>query len=317
MPTRFYFSSIGTPTQAPTVDASWERTAGFVRRKLHLTKETGQALTNITLNKGVATNPADVLMHQAISPPLRAGSISGTVKSIIQASCNTPVEGTRSQLLIRVFSGNLLTVRGTLLAHNTGVLSNDFTSTITNRKFPLNWTSPGESLSSVSAEEGDVIVIEIGSRMYGTLTAPTFTLRFGNNNSLSDLSENETDTADGIPWIEFSQDLLFLESSDKTGQFSSISSFDPPMSLGTSNALYSYNALSNGLTFEEFPTSSLQNIGTSVSNTKLIKKYLMFATNTIALGGYITWVNTTGDDTNKPNPGGITGATRILNIFYE
>jgi hypothetical protein len=51
-------------------------------------------------------------------------------------------------------------------------------------------------------------------------------------------------------------------------------------------------------------------IGPTISSTATY--YKCRATSTVDPSGYITWVNTTGDETDRPNPGGTIGPTQIV-----
>ena len=205
MATRLYFGSVGVHARQPAFDASWEVTAAVARRTLRLFKE-GTPHTNFS-QAGSGVVDQDSLVAQFISPPLQAGNISGTVKSYIQALESAAGDDARAQLNIRVLSSDGTVVRGTLLAHDVGALTNEFDAvTRTNRAFPVGLTN--NTLTLVAAQDQDILVVEVGARIHSTSLGP-ISLRFGDSTSLADLAENEVDTADGVPWIEFSQTLLF------------------------------------------------------------------------------------------------------------
>jgi len=168
--------------------------------------------TNIAMSTVVATHTLaavnDVLIAQFISEPIAAATITGTVKGIIRTSESNAANDCRAQMVIKVMSNDGTVERGVLLAENAGALSNEFATTLTNRKFPLNWAGAGTSLSSVIASENDRIVIEIGTRFHVTTTSITASFRLGDS-AASDNLENETSTNDNRPWVEFSQDLVF------------------------------------------------------------------------------------------------------------
>lgn len=275
MATRFYLPSVGITAISASLDQAWERNVGMQRRHALLTKE-GTAHLTSKLSKSIATDPGDILMYQAVYDNLQAQVITGTVKGIIQGLCDT--SGTaHPQMMIRVVAGsNLSASRGALLSHSVSALSNEFNTTIQNRKFPLNWTGAGTTLTAVSASEGDSLVIDIGARMFGTAVEPTFSLRFGNTGTLSDLSENETDTADGVPWIEFSQTLLFFETTQMPGLSSTGSDGGTGYTRGTQPKYYKMRG---------------------VTST-----------------GSVTWINVSGDDVNRPVS--VTGSSQIVDSWY-
>jgi hypothetical protein len=218
MSVRFYLHSTGQPPRSPAF-AAWTTTAAAVRRRMARAVREGTALTSFVATKTAATNPSDVLVAQFVSEPLQAQTISsaGFVKGIIRALESAVAADARAQMTIRVLSSDGATVRGTLLALNAGALSNEFdAATRTNRRFPLNWSGSGAALTQVVTLEGDVIVVEVGARFHTASTGDTCTLVLGDASG-TDLAEDETSTVDDTPWVEFSQDLLFLDVSDRRG----------------------------------------------------------------------------------------------------
>lgn len=157
------------------------------------------------------------LVGQYVSDPLvGAQTIAGTVKGIIQAKESNSVGDVRSHMIVKVMSNDGQTQRGVLLAPDTGALASEWPLTMTNRKFPKAYPAGGAALSSVNALDGDRIVVEIGFWQTAT-TSLTIngTIYLGAPNSTpADLVENETDTALGVPWVEFSQTLNFTAAPD-------------------------------------------------------------------------------------------------------
>lgn len=203
----------GPTAVAPAFDSGWESTGGADRLRMHTAKQSTALATKTASIPGFTAS--DALVRQYVSDPLNAGSISGTVKAIIQAKEGSASLDQRAQLVIRVVSNDGATVRGTLLAMDTGALANEFSATaLTNRRFPKG--SSGATLSAVSAQAGDRIVVEVGYRQHASLFSSFYAvlfgygwgqLRFGDTGA--DLAENETDTGAGSPWLEFSQTLSF------------------------------------------------------------------------------------------------------------
>jgi hypothetical protein len=306
MATRLYLHSQGLSPISPTFGA-WTRTVGAVRRLHHTAKE-GTPNANFTLTKGDATDPANVLMYQYISRPLRAQTIAGNLKGIIQALSNTPLIAA-AQMLVTVMARDLTTVRGTLLAFDVSVLSNTFDSvTMTNRKFPRAWTGSGAALSSVAALDTDLLVVEIGARMVGVVTTVDFTLRAGDDPALADLAENETDTADGTPWLEFSQTLLYLSETAPVQTFPSPGGVGYEVKDGNDYAAAPVQTAPS-------PGGVSYSVGGETITVQPTRFYKLLASNTVV--GYITWINTTGDNTGRPEPGGVTGDTIIMKTWLE
>lgn len=80
----------------------------------------------------------------------------------------------------------------------------EFRTALTNNKFREGDTDTTINLASVSSQNGDYIVIEIGMRKTASSTARNITLRYGDNDASNDLPEDDTSTSDYCPWVEFS-----------------------------------------------------------------------------------------------------------------
>ncbi len=210
MATRFYLPiSVMPSSVAPAYSASWEETSSSNRYRLYNFPTTSSSGTTIVATHSVAS-VGDVLVAQFISEPLAAQTITGTTKGIIRVLESASANDCRAQMVMKVVSNDGSTTRGTLLAEDAGALSNEFPiTTLTNRKFPLNWAGAGTALGSVAAQDGDRLVIEIGARFHVATTSITASFRIGDDSSLSDAAENETATTNTRSWIELSQDLIF------------------------------------------------------------------------------------------------------------
>jgi hypothetical protein len=208
MATRLYVVPSLAPSISPATDVEWDQTAQGVRRVL--TADTSglvAASEQVAAAETSASSTHDVLLAQLISPPLAgAQTITGTLNGRIRAQESATDADMRAQLIARVVSGDGATVRGTLLAADAGALANELATSFTARAFPRGGPV---TLTSVAAQDGDRIVIEVGYRAHNTLTASrtgTIELRVG---AAADLAANETDTSASNSWLEFSQDLTF------------------------------------------------------------------------------------------------------------
>jgi hypothetical protein len=241
MATRFYVTHRNDVSEiAPSFDASWESVPTAVRLRLQ-TQKWGAPLASSARSETSASSSYDVAHWQLISEPLLADvTISGTVKGIIRALESAAAADLCAQMLIKVVSRDGGTVRGTLLAHDGSALSNEFdAATLTNRKFPRNWSGAGTALSSVAALAGDRIVVEIGWRAYNaSSTSYTGTLEIGDSGSAW-LAEDETSTIQDNPWIEFSQDLAFetyaTHAAKNDREIASDLLIDPPLDSRAAN----------------------------------------------------------------------------------
>jgi hypothetical protein len=205
--TRFYLPSTGTPPISPAADGSWEQTSDLIRLSLVTTKIGSTQLIQSGASNST-TGSFDVLLAQYISDPLGAQTIDGTVKGVTKARETNGAADLRTQMIIKVVSGDGLTVRGTLLSHDEGTLTSEWStsSTLNSRLAPVALRS--NTLTPVVAQAGDRVVVEIGYRRHTTIDPTSYTGRLYFEDSGTDLPESDSDTTVGDPWIEFSDDLL-------------------------------------------------------------------------------------------------------------
>lgn len=219
MATRFYITSssstmYGLPAITPAVDAAWQETAALVRRRARVTYDPlATAFASITATS-TATTPELHAQIQAISDPIEAQTISGTVTG--QFRClESASAGTGTVAIgIRVVS-DAGTVRGTLLAvtGNTNAGSTtppDFATSLTNRQLTGASSSNPLTLSSVTAVAGDRIVFEIGTRDIDTSTSRTYSVNIGSSSSAGDLPADNTTTTAAAPFVELSGTITFM-----------------------------------------------------------------------------------------------------------
>lgn len=206
--TRVYLPSTGAAAVSPAFSAGWEDSGSADRIALATAAGGATAQAGKTVTDTVTTIDTDLLARQYVSPPLDgAQSISGTVKGQVKANESANPQNARAQIVIYVVSNDGATVRGTLLDFSADILSSEFGTTNSSRKFPLAAISPA-TLSSVSASDCDRVVIEYGSRNHSTGTGATITLTFGDDSAV-DLSESEGGTSVQDPWLEFSGSVSF------------------------------------------------------------------------------------------------------------
>jgi len=218
MATRFYFTTQnGISIPFVTLDASWEGTNPGFRAGLSSRRQ-GSFFYETNFGETSTSTTYDAEVWQFVSKPLAAQTITGTVKAIMRCKESNAAADMRSQMVIRVVSGDGGTVRGTLLAHDTSALSNEWDATaLTNRKFPLNWSGAGATLTSVAAQAGDRIVVEVGYRAHNSSGTQYYGYIEAGDAASTDCAENETDTLQYNPWVKFSQNLLFLDALSRGG----------------------------------------------------------------------------------------------------
>jgi hypothetical protein len=201
---RFYLEGTGTPAITPAFDGSWTITGSGDRAPMNTTRASTSVFKQGNLFPFTGLGLQTMLMRQFVSSATVAGNvtITGTVNGQARASVNN-MTGTTiyTTVLIRVISPGG-TVRGTLL--NTlllGAGGTAVTTTATNRTTPVS-----TALTSVAAQTGDYIVVEIG----GTQIAAPTTGRYINiaflTSNATDLPVNNTTTTSNNSWIEFQFD---------------------------------------------------------------------------------------------------------------
>src|SRR3989339_641061 len=199
--TRFYLPASGAAAVNPTYNAGWEKTSQADNLRC-VTPKLNTAMASKTSSENVSTNPYDVLTRQYVSDPIAGQTISGTLKGQIRVMESNNLANFNRAIVVYVVSNDGATVRGTLLSIFGG--GTEYDNAFQNRNFPESTV-----LSSVNAQNGDRIVIEIGTRSTNTAaTNRTATHSFGDD-SANDLAEDESTTTANNPWIEFSGDIIF------------------------------------------------------------------------------------------------------------
>ena len=211
--TRFYLPSAGAAAVSPAYQAAWENSSQAGARLRCVVGKTVSAMASITTNEVSATNNYDMLSRQYVSDQIAAQTISGTVFGQIRTSEANIAANADPAIIIYVVNSTGTEVRGTLLSYFPAAQTNEYAlTTLTNRMFPAS-----KALSSVTAQDGDRIVIEIGTRMINTIvTSYNILLSFGDN-SATDLAVDNTTTTANCPYIEFSQFLIFYNTPDYNG----------------------------------------------------------------------------------------------------
>jgi hypothetical protein len=319
MVTRFYLQAVDTDTLALTPDAGWELITSILRYKMNTTK-----INKAFSTKGVAETSVsgvyDVIIAQFVSPPLAAQTITGTCKGIIRALESNLAADMQMQCSIRTLSQNG-TVSGTLFALNSAVLTNEFdATTLTNRKVPLNWAGAGAALTSVTCVDWDRIIFEVGYRALNTVaTSYTGSLEFGDGYA-TDLAENETDIIQKNPWLEFSQNLIFLDASAESsiyGQTDTSASSRNTPSAGSSSIqsqswILGYESHIDGYSFEssiygQTDTSSSINSIVSAGSSSIQSQSWILGTE-VGKDGYTSEVGAYGLTNNANLEKNIQGA---------
>ena len=232
MATRFYLPQSGTTPASPAYSSVWENTSNGFRAPLVTTPSNTSTLTKY-VDKPVSANPYDSMAAQWVSAALPAGAISGTFTAAIGTTETSSGRNAFLQCVIRVVSGDGSTVRGTLYA---GQIATTASATATDPNFEFQALSMrvrtlSASVSSVTAEAGDRIVVELGARAATTdVYTNSVAIAVGDQTSSSDIAaatDGAFNTGSNRSWVEFSQDLFSggPEVVSRTGTVSGAGSF--------------------------------------------------------------------------------------------
>lgn len=202
MATKIYLpsSSVQVPTISPTVSGSWGgSSSNFARVAANVTGSAGSTAETATGSQSISLNGTECY-RQFICPPFNANTtISGTVSTGLNRQATTFTNSLRIDVGIRVIQSDGSTVRGTPLALTLGLV---YAQTASKRSDFLNATA----LSSVSAQTGDFLIIEIG--LDDDNGADSGNMWFGDNMA-SDLSFSAEEISQAKnPTVSFSGTFL-------------------------------------------------------------------------------------------------------------
>ena len=213
MATRIYLRSEGSVGVTPST-WNFANQISPVTFPGTLKLNTGSAMTSKVGATGT-TNPTARAQGRVVIGPLKAGTISGTVKGQMRGSENNTGANATPAIAVKIIQPNG-TDRAVLLAQtasDSATAGNEFVTTLTNATFKNAAEGASISLTSQNASLGDYLVIEWGFRS-ATATTRNITQSYGNDNA-SDLPENTSTTTANNPWFEFSATIDF--SQDVTG----------------------------------------------------------------------------------------------------
>lgn len=209
MATRLYYNSGGTAPISPTVHSGWTDTdSSFFRSTASATKQSSPYVNKIN---SVSTwrSPTLQVIGQFIYGPIGAQTITGNVKGQMYCSESNADTDAMRAIVARVVSADGTVVRGVLYSGLPGVLASEYAagsqdSSEINRNFPAS-----SALSSVDAQNGDYIVIEIGDAGFKGSSSARFMRHIILDDQATDAPEDETDSNRSTmnPWIEFSNTI--------------------------------------------------------------------------------------------------------------
>ena len=212
MAERIYIPSSGTALVTPSTwnhanQAGTTYTLPGIRSHLRSNTTT----TSRTTATGT-TNPYTRAVFRVVFGPLAAIQISGTINIVMRCSeSNAAANATTSAAVKLIQPGGA--DRSVLLAataSDLGGSNQEYTTTLgTRRFFDVNENRP-VSLTSQTPTAGDYLVVEIGFRS-ATGTTYNVVQAHGDPVNTAELTDADGNTTAGIPWIEFSQAIPWLE----------------------------------------------------------------------------------------------------------
>lgn len=210
MATRLYFPLDAAAQVTVTFSSGWTNTSSATRRKLAITKGTS-AITFGPLETWTAGDLA--LDRQYISPPMDAGIVftGATVKLQLMSRENALADNVTSQVRLKIVNraGNIL--QHALFSVSQQGPATEFTDAASGRnKAYIDGDTVAGTYTTV---QGDRLVVEIGYDDAAG-TTPMAQSKWGEN--ATDLPENETQTTDGAGWVEFSNTIVFEETTKTT-----------------------------------------------------------------------------------------------------
>lgn len=160
--TYLFLNDESAPVTPSVVRGTWTDTTGAVAKKLAASKSTSAAVAQIQRTDTVVTNPLDLLHGRWVSDKISARLISGTYTLMISAY----ESNVAADAFLHVHAYVMLpdeSVRGTLINNVISASELGTGSTTAGVRFT-------GTFSSVTAQDGDRIVIEIGSRFTNSVT---------------------------------------------------------------------------------------------------------------------------------------------------
>jgi hypothetical protein len=206
MATKLYLAPVASALEPAAWHSSWNKEGQATAYSLGIIGGTSQTPT-ITGNGSAGHY---VGLCQFVSQPLMAQTISGTIKGQVSIRETATSDDYVAAVAVRIIQSDG-TQRGVALAPTSpSGLSNELATTLTNRSLRDSGGGATISLSSVTASEGDRIVVEIGYRQDSAATAQG-QMAVAGATATVEMPENDTDTATKYTWVQFSQDLVFAD----------------------------------------------------------------------------------------------------------
>lgn len=201
MATRYYLPSTGAADVSPAFSGDWDKTSEADRLKMVTTK-ISSAFATKTCSENSSSDPYKILNRQYVSDPIGVHDFTGcTWKG--QVRCME--DAAKMDALLWFYDLRIVSNDGQTIRHE--LTAQKYSNTEFDNKELVNRRISQITVSAGSSQNGDRIVADVGVYTTNTKTdLYTATMDFGDNSG-TDLPENETETTQYNPWIEFSHNI--------------------------------------------------------------------------------------------------------------
>lgn len=200
MATRMYMPSSGSGAITVTPRSDWERSIAAATTRAAPTTKSNTALTNVAALFGATTTDQTRWMSFVTDTLDTAQTITGTFSMVVAGLEAAISEDAHLAYMLRVMQ-DATTERG-LLASSMAT-GTEFTTAQQTRIFSA------VAVSSVAAQAGDRLCLEVGIHGVTPANAANITLRFGDPTATGDFALTSGLTTDLVPWWELSQNITF------------------------------------------------------------------------------------------------------------
>lgn len=196
MPSRRYLTNAAATYTPTTIRGAWDQSSGTGSFKFGAAPE-GSA-TSIQSTETSPTNLWDVLWGRWISEPVAGGSLSGTVTWVLGVAESATTANDFMHTHIFVTQGDSDAIRGTLLSDS--IDTTEFSTSA------LAMSGGSITITTVTVQSDDRIVIEIGYQAQNTTTQSRFGQIWHGNTGAIDLTAGDTGSLviERPAWFEFS-----------------------------------------------------------------------------------------------------------------
>ena len=210
---RLYLPSSGT---APVAPSTWNHAnlAGttYTMPGMRSHERSGTALTSRTTAAGTGVSGLRVGVMRYVWGPLAAVQITGTVSTAMRCSESSGSANANFSMAVKLIQPGG-TDRSVLLAATSSDSNStpyELTTTLSVKRVYTSAEAYPVTLTNQTPTAGDYLVVELGFR-YGSVTSYNIVMAHGDPMGTVDCVDTVGDTNAYIPWLEFSNNLPWLE----------------------------------------------------------------------------------------------------------